>query len=60
MTTTVKNPSFCAIQLRINILLKSFPIILILIYVTLSIFIHILIVILASGKNILVLDPTFV
>ena len=57
MTTTIKNPSFCAIQLRINILLKSFPILLILIYVTLSIFIHI--VILASGKHILVLDPTF-
>ena len=59
MTTTVKNPSFFAIQLRINILLKSIPILLILIYITLSIFIRTLIVILASGKNFLVLDPTF-
>ena len=31
ITTTIKNPSFCAVQLRNNILLKSFPILLILI-----------------------------
>ena len=29
---TIKNPSFYAIQFRINILLKSFPILFILIY----------------------------
>ena len=56
-----ENPSFfCSIQFRINILIKSFPLYIYFdLYGTSLIFIHISIVILASGKNILVLDPTF-
>ena len=54
---SIKNPGFCAIQLRIIILLKSFPILFILIFfINFHPYFNSYI---SSCKNILVLDPTF-